>query len=286
MVLESLTSPFKAELHPGRLFFLGFVYCSIAIFLSLWIFKSYSSLIMVFLTTMACVPLVYNTIKMEEEKDLQDMGEKWLLKEHRKAVFAFAALFLGITLAFTLWYVVLPSETVSILYETQAQTISNINGNVVGISGNATGSSGIFMKIFFNNVKVLIFCILFSFIYGSGSIFILTWNASVIGTAIGSIIRSNLAFYSTLVGFEKIGKYFTTIMYGLLKFSIHGVFEIGAYIVAGLAGGIISVAVIKHDFGTRKFEHILLDSADLLLLSIALLFIAGLLEVFISPVIF
>ena len=34
------------------------------------------------------------------------------------------------------------------------------------------------------------FCLLFSLIYGSGAIFILTWNASVLGTAIGNYIKS------------------------------------------------------------------------------------------------
>jgi uncharacterized membrane protein SpoIIM required for sporulation len=62
--------------------------------------------------------------------------------------------------------------------------------------------------------------------------------------------------------------------------------EIAAYFVAGLAGGIISIAIIRHDFGTKKFEHILLDSADLFLLSIGLLLVAGILEVWVTPVFF
>lgn len=286
MVLESLITPFKAESNPKRLILLGFVYSSVAIFLSLWIFRAYSSLIMVFLTVMASVPLLYNTIKMEEEKDLQGMGEKWLLKEHGKALYAFMALFLGIILSSTLWYVLLPSETVSILFETQTTTIQSINSNILGITGNAIGGFDSFVRIFLNNIKVLIFCLLFSFLYGSGAIFILTWNSSVIGAAMGNFIRSNLAYYSDLVGFEKTAQYFQIISIGLLKYVIHGIPEILAYFVAGLAGGIISVAVIRHDFGSRKFEHILLDSADLILLSIFLLFFAGLLEVYITPVIF
>ncbi|MFH1771089.1 MAG: stage II sporulation protein M [archaeon] len=283
MVLESLTTPFKAENRPGILVLWGFVYSSAAIGLGLWIFRSYSSLIMVFLTVMACLPLLYNTMKMEEEKDLQDMGERWLLKEHGKALIVFMALFLGITLACTLWYVVLPSETVNVLFETQIATIQGINP---GVSGNAIEGFNSFTRIFLNNIKVLIFCILFSFIYGSGAIFILTWNASVIGTAMGNFIRSNLTYYSSLFGFDKFAQYFQVISIGLLKYVVHGVPEILAYFVGGLAGGIISVAVIRHDFGTRKFEHILLDSADLVLISILLLLVAGVLEVWVSHAIF
>ena len=285
MVLESLITPFKAEQRPVRLLFLGVVFCSVAIFLSIWIFRSQSSLIMVFLTAMAALPLVYNTIKMEEEKDLEGMEEKWLLKEHSKALRAFIFLFIGATIAFAFWYVVLSSNMINTLFQTQTATINTINSRVTAhLSFNANIS--FFSKIFLNNVKVLIFCILFSFVFGSGAIFILMWNASVIGTAIGNFVRSELARAAQLVGFEKIAHYFQVISLGLLRYSIHGIPEILAYFIGGLAGGIIGIAVIKHDFGTTKFEHVLLDSADLLLLSLGILFIAAILEVFVTPAIF
>jgi uncharacterized membrane protein SpoIIM required for sporulation len=66
----------------------------------------------------------------------------------------------------------------------------------------------------------------------------------------------------------------------------HGVFEILSYFVAGLAGGIISIAVTNHDFGTKKFQHVLLDSIDLILLSVLLLLVAALVEVFVTPLLF
>ena len=285
MVLESLITPFKAEQKPLKLLLLGAVFCTVAIFLSLWIFKSQASLIMVFLTSMAALPLIYNTIKMEEEKDLEGMEEKWLLKEHSKALRAFVFLFIGATLAFALWYVLLSSNVVGTLFQAQTATINAINSRVTAhISFNANMS--FFSKIFLNNVKVLIFCILFSFVFGSGAIFILMWNASVIGTAIGNFTRSELARAASFIGFDKIAHYFQVISLGLLRYSLHGIPEILAYFVGGLAGGIIGIAVIKHDFGTTKFEHILLDSADLLLLSLGILFIAALLEVFVTPIIF
>jgi len=283
MVFEALINPAKSERHPTKLILLGFFYSSIAILISLGIFKSQSSLIFVFLTVLAVFPLVYNIIKSEEGKDLEDLDEKILLKEHSKALMVFMAIFIGVALACTLWYVVLPANTVSVLFQSQSDTISNINSNV---TGHQIASGSIFISIFLNNIYVLILCIILSFVYGSGAIFILTWNASVIGTAMGNFIRSNLAYYSSLIGFEKVGQYLQVISIGLLKYVIHGIPEILSYFVAGLAGGIISVAVIKHDFGTRKFDHILLDSADLLLLSIFLLFIAGLLEVYLTPLIF
>ena len=58
------------------------------------------------------------------------------------------------------------------------------------------------------------------------------------------------------------------------------------FIVGGLAGGIISIAIIRHDMGTKKFENILVDSSDLLILAIVVLAFAALIEVFVTPILF
>ena len=71
-----------------------------------------------------------------------------------------------------------------------------------------------------------------------------------------------------------------------MKYAIHGIPEIAAYFVAGLGGGIISVAVIKENFATKKFSKVILDSSDLILIAVLLLIIAGLLEVYITPILF
>jgi uncharacterized membrane protein SpoIIM required for sporulation len=283
MVLEWIINPTRAEKQPYVLFFMGVLYSSLAIILSQWIFYNEASLVMIFLTVLATVPLIYNTLKLEEKKDTIIRKEVVLLKEHGKALTYFMFLFFGFTVSFALWYVFLPSASVQNLFNTQTQTYISINS---GITGNASAQLEQFGKIFFNNLKVLLFCLLFSFLYGVGSIFILTWNASVLGVAIGNFIRTRLAEYASSAHLEKIAGYFHVFSVGLLRYSLHGIPEILSYFVGGLAGGIISIAVIKHDFGTKNFEHIVMDSSDLLLLSLGLLVIAAFVEVYITPVIF
>jgi len=283
MVLESILNPTSAEKKPYILLFLGILYSSIAIILSLWVFESYASLVMVFLTVMACVPLIYNTIKLEEQKDLVLEKESSMLKEHSKALVFFLMLFIGTTLSFAIWYIFLPTSTGGNLFSVQIDTISTINNQV---TGNFMYQLNVFTKIFLNNVKVMIFCILFAFVYGAGAIFILIWNASVIGVAIGNMSRVVLSGYATAVGLVKVGGYFHAYSIGLLRYAIHGVPEIFAYFIAGLAGGIISVALIRHDFGTRSFEKIIIDTSDLILLAILFLIVAGVLEVFVTPALF
>lgn len=286
MVLESLIDNFKAIKRPGHLILYGLGVTTVAIFLAHWVFSEYASIVFVFLTVMAIIPLMFTIIKEEEKKDVSDFHEVLLLKEHSKAIWAFMALFLGITLAVVLWYAVVPAEMNANLFSSQVNTINQINSRVTGFAGSEHAGLSAFSKIFFNNVKVLIFCVLFSFLYGAGAIFILSWNASVIGTAVGNYIRSNLASVAAQTGMDQAASYFTVISIGLFKYVIHGVPEILAYFVAALAGGIISVGVIRHDFKGRKFEQIILDTADLLLISLGIIFVAAVLEVWVTPFIF
>jgi uncharacterized membrane protein SpoIIM required for sporulation len=283
MVLENLLTPFQTEQKPYKAVFLGFVYTTVAVFLSWMVFQHYASMTMVFLTTMAALPLIYQMVVMEEEKDLEGMEESWLLKEHTRAVRAFMWLFIGMSIAFMLWYVVLPSDMSSTLFTSQRETINALNGRATGFLG---ADVSLFMKIFLNNVRVVVFCVLFSFLFGAGALFILAWNASIIGAAMGNIIRSNVATVADAVGLHAAGGYFQIVTYALLRYVIHGVPEIAAYFVAGLAGGIISIAVIRHDVGTRKFEHVILDTADLLLIALLMTFVAGILEVWVTPIFF
>ena len=282
MVLESLIGPKLAEKHPTRMFFYGFLFSSIAVILSLWIFKEQSSLIMVFLTVFAAIPLMYRTMIYEEKKDLKIEKESLLLKEHAKALYLFMFLFFGITVSLTLWYVFLPSDNAQNLFSVQLNTIKEINSRITGGSITAT----LFFKIFSNNMKVLLFSIFFSFFYGAGAIFILTWNASVIAGAIGTFVRDNISKYAAATGFLKAASYFHILSLGTIRYMTHGVFEIFGYFMGGLAGGIISVAVIRHDVDSKRFRHVVMDSLELIALSIAILVFAAFVEVYITPALF
>ncbi len=289
MVLENLIRPKKAEKKPFDLFFVGFLYASVAMFLSLWIFRDQTSLVMVFLTVMAALPLVYDTTKYEERKDESKLSESRLLKEHSKALSFFVFLFLGAVVSYSLWYILLPEKLTDSIFNTQISTIKNINTNIFGIdvitSKYITGSS-LFGQIFANNLKVLVFSIFFSFFFGAGALFILIWNASVISTAIGNFFRVNISQYADIFGMVKVAGYFHIFSLGLLRYFIHGIPEILAYFVGGLAGGIISIAVTRHEIGTKEFKKVLVDSLDLIIIAVALLFLAGLLEVYITPLFF
>src|SRR3989304_2107912 len=104
-MLEMLISPRKAERRPIELFFVGAFYASLSMLLVDWIFSQdavlskYSGILIVTFTVMFSMPFIYYTIRLEERKITKERGMIALLKEHKKAIYAFLWLFLGFVVA-------------------------------------------------------------------------------------------------------------------------------------------------------------------------------------------
>ena len=278
MVLESIFNPFIVKKKPWEMFGAGFIYALVGLVLSYFVFREASGLLMVFLIVMAALPLLFTTIKNEEELDLGTSSEFTLLKEHSKVLLFMLFLFLGITVALAGAYVILPQKVVDTVFSMQEQAIMNVNSN---IQGNVTHFF-LFQKIFINNIKVLMFCILFSFLYGTGAIFILTWNASVVAVAIGNLFKSEIASVASYAGLSSISAYFSAASFSFFRYMTHGFLEVVAYLIAGIAGGIISIAIVRNNWQNEK---VLIDAIDMILLSFGVLLIAGIVEVYVTPMI-
>jgi len=284
-MLEMLINPKKAERKPWEMFFVGLFYAALSVILVNWIFAQdvvlakYSGILIVTFCVMFSMPFMYYAIKLEEEKDIKMEGGLRILKEHGKTLMAFLWLFLGFIVAFSFLYLVMPSDD---SFRAQIETYCMINRPAnfnecieqygIKATGRTTGfltSKEKLVAIFTNNIYVLIFTLIFSLIFGAGAIFILAWNASVIAAAIGIFSKSGLS----------------SLPFGILRFMVHGIFEIAAYFIGALAGGIISIAIIRHDIKSEKFWTILQDSLNLIILAVIVLVIAALIEVFITPII-
>jgi len=286
MVVESLLNPFVLKKKPWEMFFAGAVHSFIAVFLSYAVFPRQAGMLTVFLVVLATLPTLYMTIKNEEELDIKYDKEWKLIKEHTKVIIFLLFLFLGVTSALVLSYVLLPNSMTDIVFGVQKEAVlgvnENVKANIAALTGNIT-KTDLFLGIMINNFKVLIFCIIFSLIYGTGAIFILTWNASVVATAIGNLIKTELSQITSSVGVPLLSSYFGATTFGFLRYMTHGVFEVIAYFVAGLAGGIISIAIIK---GNIREGSVIKDSLYLVLISLGVLIFAGLVEVYFTPIFF
>ena len=288
MVLESILTAHVAENKYRYVFIMGLVITLIAGVLASAIGSNNildSSLLFITFISIPSVPLMYGIIKLEEDKTMKYKSEWNVLNEHSKALGAFMFLFFGFVVGTLALFVFVPGSVITDLFLSQIRQLENMGHSI--FTGFVFESSiQNFNYIFFNNLKVLILATVFSFFFGAGAIFILAWNASIIGTAIGSYIKQGLVRAAEYSGFQKITELSQVWLTGLFMFSIHGIPEILAYFTAGLAGGVISIAVARHHYKSYKFEKVIFDAADLLLISIGLLLLAAVLEVWVTPLIF
>lgn len=267
-MLDLLFNPARAERHPFEIFIIAAFYASLSIVLGLWIFKDSTSLAIIFLTTLSCLYVVQGAIKMEEKKEKNWNDEKWLLKEHKSVAILILALFLGFTVSFALWSFFLPLETSQTIFQMQGSSVDQIKL----ITGKAVDTTATLTTIFNNNIKIVLIALIFALFYGAGAIYIVAWNASVMGFVIGEVSRQTFGLVALPIAFA--------------KYFLHGIPEMLAYILASIAGGILYFAFIKGDLTNKdKIKRIILDTSSLILISILLLLFSAILEVYVSPLI-
>jgi uncharacterized membrane protein SpoIIM required for sporulation len=285
-MLESLVNPKRIEKGPWKMFFIGLIYGSLSLLLVEWFFagdmvlSKFSGIIVVTFCVMFSLPFMYYLLKQEEEEDEEVEGFFSVWKMHKDAIYAFMWLFLGFVLSFAIWYMILSDSN---LFNAQIETYCMINspGNIEGcvakynienqaIATGAATKEMRFLSIIENNIYVMIFTLIFSLIFGAGAIFVLAWNASVISAAIGIFTNYDLK----------------DIPFGILRYMIHGFPEIAAYFVTALAGGIFGIGVIKNGIRGQKFLRIVENVVVLLFISIMILIIAAIIEVYITPMLF
>lgn len=259
-----LFNPKKAERHPLEIFGLVFFYTSISLFLALWILPEQASIAMVFLSIIACLYLVQSVVIVEESKEKDENTESFLLKEHAKTLWFFMIIFFSFLAAYTFWMLVLPESMTSQVFQLQSATFEEIQM----ITGRVTAPDA-FSIILSNNLRVLLLSLILALFYGAGSLFILAWNASLMGYIIGGIVKNSLGYAS--------------LPYAFLKFFIHGIPEILAYFVAALAGSILFIAIIRGDMKKHRLKRMAIDFVTLIAIAVILLIVAAGIEAYISP---
>lgn len=269
-MLDILFNPKKAKKHPLEFLLIGLFYSSLSILISLIIFPEHASLIIIFFTSLSCVYIIQGAIKIEEKKELDITSEKKILNRHSKILKAILWLFIGFVLSFAFWSSVLPVEKTTLIFNIQEKVIANLQSEI--ITGNAISNSTELKIIITNNLKVFATSFILSFFYGAGAIFVLVWNASIMGFAIGSITKSLQNIFS----FPVLS----------VKYLLHGIPEMLSYIIAVLAGSILFISFWNKDLfkqGTKK--RIITDISILILISLTLILVSAVIEVFISSAI-
>lgn len=263
MVLEQLFRLKWIE-RKEHAFFLGFAYSIIALISAKLIFPSDVGLMSIAFTSILLIPSLNTLLIMEENAEIRErkLSLRQLFKDHKDIFKAYAYIFLGIFLAYSMASLTLPEASSARFFSSQLKS--------AGISGFAFNNSGL-SSLIVNNIIVFIVCFVLSLIYGAGALLFLTWNASVWGVVFGYFVRSASSFS---------GKNFVLeFLNSLLPFLPHMTTEAFSYISAAIAGGVVSKAVLREKLFSKKFHHIITDALIFLALGFALVVVAGVIEV-------
>ncbi|MEM5801558.1 MAG: stage II sporulation protein M [Candidatus Aenigmatarchaeota archaeon] len=255
MVLEWFLKAKTDRKHPLSIFLFTFFVSLISMFISYFVFKENLGIFNIVITSLVLVTFINSMIFLEEKETEIEM-QKGFWERHGDIISAFGAMFIGMTLAMTLAYIILPEEIVQKMFNEQIREINIIQGKFT--------FSSKFLEIITNNFSVLTLSFLLSFLIGTGAILILSWNASVLAAAIGMVAKSLGGLHGLPIA--------------ILTFLPHGVFEITAYFIGAIGGGLISAAMVRKK---SRISFIIKDVLILFLIAIVLLLIGGVIETFI-----
>ncbi len=250
-------------------------------------------------------PFFVQLFKIEEKEEIRKedkLFSKTLFTHHLDIIEIFVFFFLGVLVTSSLVYVVVPNQTANKMFDDQARDLE-AKGVITGQATEAVESSGMltgevasregsgeevgagftFGEILANNLTVLALAFIFSFALGAGAVFLISWNASIIGVLIGKITENPEMLGLVDTG-NPISNYLIALPVTLLRLLPHGIFEFGAYFIGAIAGGILSAGVIQESVKSRrtKFRHlsqVIVDSGIYLIIAFILVIIGAAIEV-------
>ena len=194
---------------------------------------------------------------------LDDINDRYLressfLSRHSRTVEFYCLLFLGMFLAFMTMYMMSGEIGRENFFKHQ---LTLIYGR--GIVTSPTQVYGILAT----NLKILLLCVFLSLFFGAGAILILTYNASIAGVLYGGFLDK--AFAGDPLSL-------------VVAYLPHTTLEIFAYLLASISGSILSKSAAEVEPGSKRL--LFKDGIKYLLLSLAILLIAGLVEVIIPMI--
>jgi len=261
-MLENVLKPNWLENKPRFAFLIGIIYSIIGILAAYLVFPSSQGIASIAFISMLLIPSLSRMFIIEEEQDRvsKKFSIKKIFHDHNDILQVYFMLFLGIFLTYALFSIKFPNLLVLGVFDNQLRIIGvNIGQAVGGLN---------FYSILMNNMKVMLIFVALSLIFGAGSIIFLAWNASVWGVVFGYMATHYANAFDTFIS-------------TFLKVMPHMFLEAGAYFFAIIAGCIMSQAILREKFGSKKFNYVLKDGMAFLAIGVILLVAGALVETYV-----
>jgi len=263
-MIESIISPGSAERKSWTAIGVGFLFTVIAALIT-FVIETFSvchgaGYLLVSFITIAAAPLFVRVFGIEEHKKRGN-----ILERHWPVIEVYAYFFIGVIIASSFFFALYGDRGSKCLFTDQLSALNNIgvinekNLPACGPEGSTITGLAVVHKswesFFVNNVSLLLLLFIFSLVLGAGSVWLISWNASVIGVLIGYNLDPLI----------------------LIKILPHGIFEFGGYFLGAVAGGILSAAIVQERI-KDEYERVLKDSFIYLGLAVAMIFLGAIIE--------
>ncbi len=276
MVLERLFGVHRLMQSKFLLFLYTAIIAVISVIVSVIFYPDSASILSIAFITIAFVYFLTVVFSKTENEVLTH--ETSFFKRYFFIVEMYVKIFIIVSATFTLLFVFLPTNSKDLVFTEQVKIIENVDSLRSAVTiGNFSLSdpSGLFSFIFVNNLGVLLAILLFSFLYGAGSIFINIFQASVFGTIVGAKILSLVPnFAAEGLSGQLLAIFQGTVLgFGMLP---HGAFEFAAYFMAAVIGGIVSALLRGHYINVKThLGRIIFDLFIMLVVAVVLLLIGA-----------
>ncbi len=260
------------ERRPYVAFFIGIAYVFIAFLTSKIFFPQIISVATLFLVTLLLVPTVIKLMGDEEERESKD-GTRNFFRDHRDIFEVYIFLFLGLLAGSLLlaWSTDISNFSYQMNYLQHNEGLSSELIQSKAATG-LTFSLNSFLGVLQNNLLVILICFALSFFYGAGAMFLVVLNASIFSTFIFFVMRE----LPTMANKAAI----------LAIFCIHMVPELAGFLLAAIAGGVISKAVMNEKIFSEQFRNVMKDALVLFLMAAVIIVIAAFLESYVTTSLF
>ena len=237
------------------------------------------SIAMIFLTTILLIPTLVMLLRMEEQVEGK-YGLRHFFKNHKDIFEVYLFSFLGVFIAFVILGLgsynnpdmyggIFQFQTEFLQFQQglSAETVETF------VNGGVQHDPVSFFGLFSHDLLVLLICFVLSFFYGASAIFLIILNGSVFANFIVFVINTlsdNIA--------QGVQAFFI--------FLIHLLPEVSGFLIAAIAGGVVSKAVLYEKRGSAAFKNVFKDATILMLIAIGLIVLSSLLEVFVTAKLF
>jgi len=262
MVFEQLLDTDRVKKHPLFIVLLCFFYVLVAYGIAFLFFPHHVSVVSIFTLTLLLIPSL-NHLLFSEEGIERRAGISHFLKNHKSFFKVFGFAFLGVFIGLIAVAFLLPADLFS-YQQGFLFKVHNLGGMQEFGQKDFIPSFSQSFGVFSFNLEVALICLVLSVFYGAGAVFLIVFNASLFASFLFYVI--NYANYK-LPSFILL---------------IHFIPEIIGFLLAAVAGAVLSVAIMREHWGSNYFKNVIKNAFLMFIISLGCLFIASLLEVFVS----